>query len=421
MHEGGKPASAPGTDAIALAGIIDNESLITHYQPICSVKQQQIIGIEALTRGQDELTGALIPPSPLFAYASEHGQAVEFDRLCRRKALEVYARYVGGQRGHALFLNFDTAVIDSRMAQGAALLDEITPLGLAPHNIVLELREASVHDTAALVRFVENHRQHGFLIALDDIGAGESNLDRISILKPDILKIDRSLVHGIALEYHKQEVLRSLANLAHKIGALAVAEGIESPEDALHCLDAGTDMLQGFFLGRPVALEAREMEACCKKTSELAASFREYLVERIGRKRTETHHFEEVIQSILCAVANSAGQDFDRFLADLADAHADIECIYLLDRDGIQVSSTVMGPQGRAAKLPRLISESPARGTDHSYKDYVFLLRTGLSRYVTEPYISMRSGALSRTVSTVFRSADGQRYILCVDFAPCIA
>ena len=76
-------------------------------------------------------------------------------------------------------------------------------------------------------------RRLGFLLALDDVGIGHTNLARIPRLEPDILKIDRVLVHGMSVNYHRREVFRSLLLLAHQIGALAIAEGVEDETDVL--------------------------------------------------------------------------------------------------------------------------------------------------------------------------------------------
>jgi len=111
------------------------------------------------------------------------------------------------------------------------LLKQVRQFNLNPNNVAIEIIESRVNDTGALNEFISRHREYGFLFALDDIGSGYSNLDRITITEPDLLKIDRSLISQIDINYHKQEVLKSLVNLARRIGALVVAEGVEREED----------------------------------------------------------------------------------------------------------------------------------------------------------------------------------------------
>jgi EAL domain-containing protein (putative c-di-GMP-specific phosphodiesterase class I) len=93
--------------------------------------------------------------------------------------------------------------------------------------------------------FVEGHRDAGYLVALDDIGKGHSNLDRIFLLKPDIIKVDRSIVTKIESNYHQQEVFKSMVQLARRIGALVVAEGVETRDEALHCVECGAICCRG--------------------------------------------------------------------------------------------------------------------------------------------------------------------------------
>ncbi|HOE66411.1 MAG TPA: EAL domain-containing protein [Candidatus Hydrogenedentes bacterium] len=406
-------------DDDVIEAIIQQDLLETHYQPICSAKQGRIVGFEALLRPYHPVTGDPVPPMQLFDYAARKGQSAEWDEHCRARALETYARHFQGHLDSTLFVNFDTQIIDDGIAGAARLVTEVNRFDLNPANIVLEIRESSVHDMNALIQFVEVCRRSGFLIALDDIGSGHSNLERVAVLKPDLLKIDRSLVAEIDRLYHKQEVFRSLVNLAHQIGALAVGEGVETEQEALFCLDINADILQGFFLGHPTSINDNAIQLAKEQTIHLGGTFREYLVKKIGQKQAEAQHYDAIVNGILCVLANAAGSDFDVYLNDIVSQHKQIDSIYALDENGIQVTRTVMSPRDR--RDPRcFIFEAADRGVDHSYKDYVFLLKTGLARYVTEPYISVVSGVLCRTISTTFRAADRCKYILCVDFIPTV-
>src|ERR1700691_5780145 len=107
-----------------------------------------------------------------------------------------------------------------------------TDAGLRARNIVLEIGESAVRDEGELRRWVQSYREAGYLIALDDVGAGHSNLNRIPELQPDILKVDRYLVHGIDEDFHRKEVYRSMASMAHGLGAMIIAEGVETEEEA---------------------------------------------------------------------------------------------------------------------------------------------------------------------------------------------
>ena len=92
--------------------------------------------------------------------------------------------------------------------------------------------------------------RNGFLVAVDDFGAGHSNLDRLLTLRPDIVKLDRSLIHAHQPDL-RESVMPKLVSLLHEAGMLVVAEGIETEEDLLLAARSGVDFVQGFLFGQP--------------------------------------------------------------------------------------------------------------------------------------------------------------------------
>jgi EAL domain-containing protein (putative c-di-GMP-specific phosphodiesterase class I) len=244
------PASGCG----GFCDILKQASIQAVYQPIVSVVQQRVVGVEGLSRGMDPVDGAPVSPLDLFARAEEldRQQAagtpcrnhalcilqtrmrqydtwrhrIMLDRLCRNRCLEGFRPLFDAAPETQLFLNLDASIIDAA-AGSDYLMRQAEAAGIPPENIVIELNESHIQQVAPLVRFVNRYRKAGFLIALDDMGAGFSNLDRISLLEPDIIKLDRSLVQGVTRSYHKQEVFRCMVGLANKVGAIVVAEGVE--------------------------------------------------------------------------------------------------------------------------------------------------------------------------------------------------
>jgi EAL domain-containing protein (putative c-di-GMP-specific phosphodiesterase class I) len=91
----------------------------------------------------------------------------------------------------------------------------------------------------------------GFQIAMDDLGAGYAGLSNYSLLEPDIVKIDMSLVRHIDREPRKQSIVRSMTSLCKELGTIVVAEGIETPEERDTLLGLGCNLLQGFLFARP--------------------------------------------------------------------------------------------------------------------------------------------------------------------------
>ena len=391
--------------------LIETESINMHFQPIISVDQKKIMGFEALCRGTGEFAG--VPPDYMFTMADKKGLLVELDRLCRRKAFAAFSQ--SPHRDSYLFINFNAAIIDKGVVGSMVLYDMVMKNNLHPHNIVIEIVESKVKDIASLKKFIAFYRELGFIIALDDIGCAYSNLERISILKPDILKIDRSILTDIHQEYHKREILKSLVNLGKAIGAMIIGEGLEKEEEALTTLHIGVDMLQGYYIQKPMLLEQMSMEKVNESKDYLAHRYKTATLERTRRAQLQRQKHRETIETIS---RNFINRDFSRFsliAEDILRTTPDMECVYFLDQHGIQASPTFF-PKSRKIILKSTIFRPGDIGTDHSMKDYFYQLQNSQTPFFrTCPYLSKATGNLCITLSAEVIDNQQRRFILCLD------
>lgn len=408
--------------------IVESGNIVTFFQPILSARQRTIIGAEALSRGvigvealtRANVAGAtiedqFIPPNKLFSMAAREGMTLKLERLCRASAVRTFAALERPQ-DLILFLNFDAGALEKDPAGLDDLLKHMQNAKLSPRNVAVEILESAIHDLPQLCGLLNVFRTYGFLLVLDDVGAGHSNLDRVPMIKPDVLKLDRSLIVGLEDDYYKQETFKSLVQLARRIGALVVAEGVETQEQAITSLELGADLLQGFFLGRP---EQSGSLVCLDATSRIEALARQYkscMIQRINDRKLQHRRFNIIINEILCELSGSSADDFDTILSRLIEGYKNVECVYVLDEAGVQVSSTVCNPHVPSRNHGVMFRPAP-KGADHSLKEYYYvLLDVELQKYTTDPYVSLASGSLCRTISTCFRDAGNCKlYILCVD------
>ena len=393
-------------------GLSTSLGVTTRFHPIYSVRERRIIGLEALSRGYSGISSEEIPPIELFRRAEDSGRLVEIDRDCQSKAVAGFAALPVSENSPLLFLNISNGMIERGIEEVHILSETIASARVSPEQIVLEIIESGVEDIDALSFFVTYHRSQGFLIALDDVGAGHSNLERISLLKPDIIKIDRSLVSGIGQGYHKQEVCKALILLAHRIGALTVAEGIEEEEEALVCLELGADMLQGFYFSKPI-----RSDKVLKLTDRMIYRLAEIYAARSVERREEENSLAETHRALAERLAERlAVRSPDEFASVLKSSLRSTRfarCAYILNSEGRQMTPTIT-QKGFTRKPHRLFAPAPA-GTDHALKSYVLRRRDHDSCYITEPYISRATGKLCITASQGFSLADGNEYILCID------
>jgi EAL domain-containing protein (putative c-di-GMP-specific phosphodiesterase class I) len=132
-----------------------------------------------------------------------------------------------------------------------ALIDEH---GLHPRRFVLELTEpGSVLDSDRLASHVRACAAQGFAIAIDDLGAGYASLHALLRLRPHLVKLDMTVVHGIADDPLRLHLVRALAEFARNAGMPLIAEGIEDEATLLRLLRAGVVLGQGFYIARPAA------------------------------------------------------------------------------------------------------------------------------------------------------------------------
>jgi hypothetical protein len=238
---------------------------------------------------------------------------------------------------------------------------------------------------------------------------------RMADIEPDIIKIDRELVTGIPDSYYKQEIFKSIVSLSTKVGALVVAEGVETEAETLKCLELGSDMLQGFFFQRPQPAGRLAGFSLQKKLDIIAMKHRSNLLQAIESREAYRRKCEETGRRIVSALE---GLSLERMLSVIQHQvrlYPAIECIYVLNDRGVQLTDTYFNPR-MAPETDNPLFIPGRNGTDHSMKDYYYVLKGEFDiANVTEEYISLATGNLCRTVSLWLRGADDQPLILCVD------
>jgi EAL domain-containing protein (putative c-di-GMP-specific phosphodiesterase class I) len=228
----------------------DGMRIVSHFQPIYCVRRGKCHGYEALMRSDDS-DGAAIRPDQFIA-AAQPQQRVLLDWALRALHLRNYAIVDPGDR--TLFLNVhpEAAVQDAK--SGREFADLIRYYGLVPKRVCVEILEADCADEGLLREAVAAYRALGVSIAMDDFGIARSNFDRIVRLRPDLVKIDRSLLADAVLgESRSRRILAGLVDLLHEANARVAIEGIETALEARVAIDARADYLQGFHFCTPQA------------------------------------------------------------------------------------------------------------------------------------------------------------------------
>jgi EAL domain-containing protein (putative c-di-GMP-specific phosphodiesterase class I) len=221
--------------------LIDREDLHVAYQPIIDLRTERCLGFEALARFPEPFA----QPDWTLAAAKRFGLALELERLVLREAWNMIPALGPGQF-LALNVSPDALVELARRANRR----EDLPLS----RLVIEVTEhAGVDSYGPLQRELAPLRARGLRIAVDDAGAGYASLRHVLELRPDIIKVDRSLIHGLALDNAQRVAVGAFRSIARQLRAKVVAEGVERTEDLQAAFDLGLDAAQGYLLGRPTA------------------------------------------------------------------------------------------------------------------------------------------------------------------------
>ncbi|WP_457571887.1 EAL domain-containing protein [Desulfovulcanus sp.] len=388
------------------------EDIQIYFQPIVSLQKFQIKGVEALCRGINK--NEIVPPGYLFAFAEELGVALELDRLCRERALQEYKRLSAKNKKLLLFLNHNPSLLDMPGIRHGYTWHLVKKLGIPPQYIILEISENKITNKDALINFVNTYKKYGFLFALDDVGESHSNLNRIPELKPNILKIDRALVKDVNKVWHKNKILKAISYMAREIGSIVIAEGVEKEEEIMECLEVGIRLFQGFYFSKPAPWEKLDCEAITNRARKFCITFRNLMVAKYRKRKHKFQYVSNMASKISNAMRNIKLKNFENRLKQLIQRHTEIECAYILNENGIQITNTLFQNNYKLQIKNHLFSPAQ-KGDDLSSKDYFYsLIYCDNIYYISEPYLSMATGNKCITISTLFEQ-DNRKYVLCFD------
>lgn len=388
--------------------------LASHFQPIFSLSHGRVVGHEALLRATDA-AGAGLPP-PRFFEGQGFGELLRRDQLVRAMHMANYAK--AAPQAQWLFVNLNAQVF---LQSPHTIFDGCgeampEPLRLPSKQLVVEVLEDAVRDDTDFDAAVAAIRARGGLIALDDFGAGHSNFDRVWRLRPEIVKLDRSLVERAALDPRARRVVVQMTSLLHECGALVLMEGVETEAEAFVALEADADLVQGYFFARPRAALVEPGHASETLNALWDGFGQRWREEDAGYRERSAPYFN----AIGYASALLAG---GRPLEEAAQAFLQLpgaELCYLLGPDGRQVGVNQWG-RSPASTGSTFEPFRDTRGARWARRPYFRRAVAAVGKVqVTRPYRTLHGAHLCVTVSTAFRAAasqGGEIHVVCGDLS----
>ena len=224
------------------------------YQPIVDLETGQVAAVEALVRWEHPERG-LVSPVQFVPVAEKNGLIVELGEWILRTSVARMARWRAelGDAGPARISVNVSARQLNRPGFAATVAQALADFDLPAECLAVELTETAVFEGGQAVTALHELRALGVRIALDDFGTGHSSLGLLQTVPVDILKVDKSFVDGITEAGRHVVIAESLMHVSTGLGLSAVAEGVETAEQAAALRARGYRLLQGYLFGRPVA------------------------------------------------------------------------------------------------------------------------------------------------------------------------
>jgi len=232
---------------------IANEELRLEYQPIVSLEEERIVGVEALVRWQHPIRGRMAPDE-FIGLAEETGAIVPLGRwVLERACAQLCAWQQALPQAPALYVSVNVSIRQLHEVNFPRCVSEIlTRTGLAPGLLVLEMTEGLLADDRdAIVRRLIELKQLGLRIAVDDFGTGYSALSHLQQFPIDILKIDKSFIDELHTSDQKANLVQGIINLGESMQLDVIAEGIEQPQQADKLRAMRSTLGQGFLFSHP--------------------------------------------------------------------------------------------------------------------------------------------------------------------------
>ena len=229
--------------------IINQQKIETLLQPIISLRDGSVYGLEALSRGPKD--SPFHSPITLFEYADKYDSTWALESICRSKAVEK-AQFL--ELSSKLFINVSPKIMEAPEFLEVFTEEYLNSMSLNCNHIIFEITEReAAKNISNFTKIINSFQNQKFMIAIDDAGAGYSGLNLISDLKPDFIKLDMKLIRDIHLDVTKQSLVKSMSEFCSLTNTLLIAEGIEKKEELIKLIELGVHYGQGYFIQKPLS------------------------------------------------------------------------------------------------------------------------------------------------------------------------
>jgi diguanylate cyclase (GGDEF)-like protein len=225
------------------------DTLDVAFQPIVNIHTGACYGYEALLRNVEGAGFESIADFLDSCHAL--GMLAEIEALVRAKALAKFTA-IPHWRQSKLFLNLDHRLLDADEGAVRRIRTQIESFGMDESSVSFEISDRHpLGEPGRLAEVLKAYKRNNLRLAVDDFGTGFAGMQMLHLIEPEFLKIDRLFLAEVATLSKKKLFLSQIVNLAHLLGAVVVAEGVESEREYFLCKEIGCDLIQGHFVQAP--------------------------------------------------------------------------------------------------------------------------------------------------------------------------
>jgi EAL domain-containing protein (putative c-di-GMP-specific phosphodiesterase class I) len=314
------------------------QNIFPYFQPIIAANQRSVAGYEILGRYKDQ-DHAVLSLGSYFHHETIHvEEKCLIDRWVRTKALDVLK--LSSTKDSLYFFNISPDIFT--FEEDCFFYDQLLNIfqinrALQPGQIVLEITETdySINESTFLKRLIK-YRNLGCKIAVDDFGRGFSNLERVALLKPHILKIDLPIVQKSVESQSHRDILHALSILSQRIGAQLLFEGIETLELLEIAWKHGAQYYQGFLFAKPSPHLIKDIE-CLHLFQDQLGKMIQKEIYHLQKKYSFEEELNQIVRQNLPDIRSY--QNYDQYLEHIC-TRLPIHCfrIYICNRLGFQLS-----------------------------------------------------------------------------------
>lgn len=353
-------------------------------------------------------------------YSLAHRRTVGLESMVKESSpsIDVLARYraylahftLANRSPSWLFLPFEPGCLAN--SQALSTLSTVLQKSSIPAcYLVLQVHDMALTANADLLSALKHLRKEGYLIAIDEFGIEATNLERLHLLEPDVVKFSHSLVKHAVEDTRSRRLLARLINLMHQLGAMVSLPGVADEKELLVALESGADLVQGDFIS-PSA-EKPEVDATITPRIDHhwdQVMNNELLQRKLSRRRLELTR-QAFVQAAIALMQGTAFVHAAHAMLELPD----VIRAFLLDQEGRQLGANLMRNHQDNGQINKYSPLSDATGAIWSRRAYFHhaIDQPGVL-YMSDPYLSMTDTLPCVTLSMAIEISD-ELHVLCAD------